>query len=234
MVAIISGGIDSSTMLYDLFTQGYDIKETITFNYGQRHVKELQAAERLVQEFNARWGVSVEHRVVDIGSIGELIATGALTGDAEVPKHEYDADTQKVTVVPNRNGIFLNIAAGRAVTIKAEFIAYAAHNSDYNVYPDCRPEYIEAMDNAIALGNLWDTVHIIAPYSQISKSQIVKRGIELEVPYEHTWSCYEGNERPCLACGTCIERTKAFYDNGTKDPALTDEEWAVAVDNMQQ
>lgn len=228
VTAIISGGLDSSTMLWYLHSEGYEIAELLTFNYGQRHDNETENAKKIVNQFN-KDNYSVNHKIVDISSIKELIAKGSITGDDSTPHDMYDSENQRVTVVPNRNMIFLSIAAGRAVTLGASFVGYAAHASDHAVYPDCRPEFIEALDKALYLGNLWDPVNLIAPFKDKTKAEIVKLAVELKVPLHLTWSCYEGGDEPCLNCGTCLERTEAFLQNNMPDPAISDELWIDAV-----
>jgi len=228
VLPIVSGGIDSTTMLWYLKDRGAIIKEVLTVDYGQKHRKEIEMAKKIVNRFNEEFGLSVNHLIIDMSFLQKLLKS-ALTGDKEVPKEMYDAENQKVTVVPNRNMILISVAAGRAISIGAELVAYAAHASDYEVYPDCRPEFVEALDKALRLGNLWTPVGVIAPFVRYTKAEIVKLGLKLRVPYELTWSCYEGKERPCLECGTCLERTEAFLINKFKDPALTDEEWSLAV-----
>ncbi|MHA2097388.1 MAG: 7-cyano-7-deazaguanine synthase QueC [Candidatus Kariarchaeaceae archaeon] len=229
IVAILSGGLDSSTMLWYLHDLGYRIKETLTFNYGQRHQKEVENAKEIVSNFEAKF-YSIKHQIVDMKNIGKLISKGSLTGDEEVPHETYDAESQRITIVPNRNMIFLSIAAGRAISIDAKYIGYAAHSSDYSVYPDCRPEFIDQMNNTLYQGNLWTPVELIAPFQHISKAEVVKYGLQLDVPFELTWSCYEGDLSPCLECGTCLERTEAFVKNKTSDPALNQENWYKAVE----
>ena len=234
VVAIISGGLDSTSMLWFLHDKEYSIVETISFDYGQKHVKELDAAKRIVERFNSEFSQNVKHHIVDLRNVGKLIAKGALTGDDEVPAEMYDKESQRITIVPNRNGIMLNIAAGRAVTLGSRFVAYAAHASDYSVYPDCRPEFIEAMDKAIYLGNLWTPVNIIAPFQNMTKREVTQHGLKLGAPLELTWSCYKGQDRPCLECGTCLERTEAFLLNETKDPALSEKEWQSAIQKYEE
>ncbi len=225
-VLILSGGIDSSTLLYYLLSNNYSI-HCLTFDYGQRHKREIEAASKIVEEAK-RLG-EVTHKIVDITSIHNLISSGALTGNKDVPKAFYTEEIQKMTIVPNRNMIMLSIAVGYAVKINAKDVFYAAHKSDYSIYPDCRKEFIKALDTAVYLGNLWNPVEIKAPFVDMTKDEIIKLGLKLGVPYEYTWSCYEGKERPCLSCGTCLERTEAFLLNNVKDPLLSDEEWEEAV-----
>ena len=233
IVPIFSGGIDSSTMLWYLTSNDYEIKEVLTFQYGQSHQKEVEYSKNVVSEYSKKFYPIIQ-QIVDIENIGSLISKGSITGDQSTPHNMYDAKTQRVTIVPNRNMIFLSIAGGRAVTVGAKFVGYAAHASDYSVYPDCRPEFIEALDKAMYLGNLWDPVNIIAPFQNKSKTEIVKLGHELNVPYELTWSCYEGFNRPCLRCGTCIERSEAFYANNLTDPALSKTEWIAAIQILEK
>ncbi|MCY3412330.1 MAG: 7-cyano-7-deazaguanine synthase QueC [Candidatus Heimdallarchaeota archaeon] len=217
------------------FTQNdYVVKEVISFNYAQKHMIETEHAKEIMLKYQDQFGIKPNHLIVDIDNIGEILSAGALTGNDELPLDLYDVDSQKITVVPNRNMILLSIAAGRAVSIKANKIGYAAHASDYSVYPDCRPEFISAMDKALLLGNLWDPVGLEAPFKHLSKAEIVKLALEMNVPLELTWSCYKGNNRPCLQCGTCLERTHAFLKNDVQDPALNDEEWSKALDYLNK
>lgn len=226
-VLILSGGVDSSTLLYYLLSKGYEVS-AITFIYGQRHSKEVEFAKKLVEK--AKKFGKLEHRIVDISSIHDLISKGAITGEDGIPEGFYTEERQKATIVPNRNMILLSIAVGYAVKIGANEVHYAAHKSDYSVYPDCRKEFIKALDTAIYLGNLWSPVELKAPFVEMKKSEIVSLGLKLGVPYELTWSCYRGEERPCLTCGTCVERTEAFLSNGIRDPLLNEEEWKKAVE----
>ncbi len=233
-MAIVSGGLDSTSMLWHLVSEGFDVIEILTFDYGQRHVKEIEAAEKIVKEFGNYAGKSVPHSIVDLKSLRAILAKGALTGDEEVPKEMYDKESQRATIVPNRNAIMLSIAVGRAVTVGARYVAYAAHSSDYSVYPDCRPEFIEAMDKAMYLANLWTPVNLLAPFQHITKAEVTSIGLRLNAPLHLTWSCYVGGARPCLECGTCLERTEAFKLNGSPDPALTPDEWVQALSLYEQ
>ena len=224
-VLIMSGGVDSSTLLWYLM-RNYDEIHVITYIYGQRHAKEVEHAKMVVER--AKKKAKIYHKIVDISCIHDLIAKGALTGNEEVPEGFYTNESQKVTVVPNRNMILLAIAVGYAVKVGEKEVYYAAHKSDYAIYPDCRKEFVKALDIAVYLATD-KQVEIKAPFVEMTKAEIVKLGLELGVPYELTWSCYRGEERPCLRCGTCLERTEAFLLNGVKDPALNDEEWNMAL-----
>lgn len=229
VVAIVSGGLDSSTMLWHLEDKKIKIVEALSFDYGQRHRKELYHVKKIIEKFSKEF-YEINHQTVNVSSINSLIAKGSITSTEEVPKEMYDTATQRKTIVPNRNMIFISISAGRAVTVGASHVAYAAHASDYEVYPDCRPEFIEAMDQALYLGNLWDPVRLYAPFQHNTKGDVVKRGLETHAPLELTWSCYEGKERPCLECGTCLERTESFLNNDIQDPALSTDEWSHAIE----
>jgi 7-cyano-7-deazaguanine synthase len=226
-VLILSGGIDSSTLLFLLLDREYEV-HALTFHYGQRHSKEVEHSIMVAE--SARRRGKVFHKIIDISSIRELIMKGSLTGEDEVPKAFYTEETQKRTIVPNRNMIMLSIAAGYAVSEGIREVYYAAHRSDYSIYPDCRKEFVKALDLALYLGNLWTPVEVRAPFVEMEKREIVALGLKLGVPYELTWSCYEGKDRPCLSCGTCLERTEAFLKNSSKDPLLSEGEWERAVE----
>jgi 7-cyano-7-deazaguanine synthase len=232
-VVLISGGLDSTTLLYYVISQKYE-PYVLSFDYGQRHKKELECAKNICKELN------VPHEIVDVSSINKLIAKGSLAGKEIVPKGHYAEEIMKQTVVPNRNMIMLSIAVGYAATVGAETVFYGPHKGDSTIYPDCRKEFVKAIDTAVYLGNLWEndgrSVTIIAPFIDMSKSDIVALGLKLQVPFEKTWSCYEGKERPCSKelCGTCFERVESFLDNNVKDPLLTDEEWKAATEYVNK
>jgi 7-cyano-7-deazaguanine synthase len=123
----------------------------------------------------------------------------------------------KATVVPNRNMILLSLAAGHAISIQYDTVAYAAHAGDHTIYPDCRPAFADAMEQALKLAD-WESISLFRPFVNWSKADLVKRGNEIGVPFEHTWSCYAGGEKHCGKCGTCVERKEAFELVGLSDP----------------
>lgn len=211
-ILLHSGGIDSTTLLYHLRAGGHVVR-CIGFDYGQRHRRELEAAAAICR------GASVEFRRADLSSLRPLLAGSALTDDIPVPEGHYAADNMKATIVPNRNMILLSVAIGWAVSVKARAVAYAAHAGDHTIYPDCRPEFAEAMARAASLCD-WHPVELLRPFVHLTKAQIVTRGAELGVPFEQTWSCYAGGERHCGRCGTCVERREAFQLAGMPDPTL--------------
>lgn len=212
---IVSGGMDSATLAYHYNSLGYDL-HLVGFNYGQRHVKELEALGKLADLLKASW------EIVDLTQLKSSIANSSLTSDAiNVPDGHYAEETMRITVVPNRNAIMLAIATGIAVANGSNLVATGVHAGDHFIYPDCRPDFIEAIDAAFQLGtrgHAKDGFHVEAPFVRITKADIAKRGHELKVPYQITWSCYKGGSLHCGRCGTCVERIEAFIDAGVNDP----------------
>jgi len=222
-VLIFSGGLDSTVLLYDLLARGDTVK-ALSVDYGQRHLRELESAK----ETSARLGI--EHRVADLRAISPLLAGSSLTSSkVEVPDGHYAEETMKTTVVPNRNMIMLAVAAGWAISLKFDQVAFGAHSGDHTIYPDCRAEFAEAMDKALGLAD-WHLVRLVRPFVTLTKANIVTRGAELKVPFTKTWSCYKGSTRHCGQCGTCIERREAFYLAGVDDPTPYDERAASTED----
>jgi len=212
VVCILSGGMDSTTLLWDLVKEGHTV-EAVSFFYGQRHAGELQSALWQCKK------LGVDHRVVDLKSVFSLLSPGSalLDNDVDVPHGHYAAESMKATVVPNRNMIFLSAAIGRAVALKYDAVAYGAHAGDHTIYPDCRPTFAYLMKAAASICD-WHSVKVHTPYLYWGKHDIVARGHALGVPYEKTWSCYEGNVIHCGKCGTCVERMEAFELAGVRDP----------------
>jgi 7-cyano-7-deazaguanine synthase len=212
-VLILSGGMDSATLLYDLVAHG-DSVEAIGVNYKQRHGKELTYAADLCN------GLGVRFDVLDLSSLsGFLTGSSQSDPDVPVPFGKYDEPSMKLTVVPNRNMFMLAAAGAVAIARKADRLAYGAHAGDHTIYPDCRPEFVDAMSKAFDLCD-WHTLGLHAPYLDMTKGDICKRGVELGVPYEKTWTCYVGGDRPCGQCGSCTERAEAFEFAGIPDPLL--------------
>jgi len=214
-VIIASGGIDSSTLLYKMVSEGFQVYG-LTFIYGQRHLKEVNSANRISE------GLEILHKVVDISAMKELLLGSALTDSnvdvPEVPETAQHFETLKATIVPNRNAIFLSIAIGYAVSIGANHVFFGAHFSDRGVYPDCRKEFVDAFQNSERLATDNPYLVIDAPFVDIEKSEIVKLGAELGVPFVDTWTCYKGGERHCGVCSSCRERKRAFVESGIVDP----------------
>jgi len=211
-LVICSGGLDSVT-LADKVAAERDLAGLISFDYGQRHAKELDSAAACA----ARLGVP--HHVIDIRGVGAALSGSALTDDLDVPDGHYAEDTMKVTVVPNRNAIMLAIAFGMASAQKADAVAAAVHGGDHFIYPDCRPGFIDAfqsMENK-ALDSMGE-VELYTPFVTISKADIVTEGAKHNTPFAETWSCYKGGALHCGRCGTCVERREAFHLAGIDDP----------------
>jgi 7-cyano-7-deazaguanine synthase len=202
IICLHSGGIDSTTMLYSLHATGVEVV-SLAIDYGQRHVKELESAHLTALELGVR------HERITIPTLQPV--------KPEVPDGHYTDPSMKATVAPNRNMVFLALATAMAVDRKAGAVAYAAHAGDHPIYPDCRPEFIDAMQRAIHLGN-YEQVDLIAPFRSYSKTDIVTRGDRLKVPWALTWSCYRGAKVHCGTCGTCVERREAFELAGVYDP----------------
>ena len=224
-VVVLSGGMDSTTALYVARFRRYDLY-TISFDYGQRHKKELDYAKKIAKEAGVK-----EHHIVDLTSITELISNSSLTNKGiDVPEGHYAAENMKLTVVPNRNMIMYAVAIGYAVNIKAKCIYVGVHGGDHAIYPDCRPEFIEALDVIAKIANegfIDKDFQVKAPFVHITKADIAKLGSQLGVPYELTWSCYKGGEKHCGKCGTDVERKEAFRLAGVPDPTEYEDETGV-------
>ncbi|MFI5323255.1 MAG: 7-cyano-7-deazaguanine synthase QueC [Thermodesulfobacteriota bacterium] len=215
VVIILSGGIDSATLLYSTLKKGLDV-DCITFIYGQKHLKEIDSA----RDISSALGVA--HKVVDLSPLGELLSGSALTDASfeipEVPETAEHFDTLKMTIVPNRNAIFLAIAVGYAASRGADSVFFGAHYSDRGVYPDCREEFVESFQTSERLATDNPFLNIRAPFVDMDKSQIVRLGAELGVPFKETWSCYKGGRVHCGVCSSCRERKRAFLESGVLDP----------------
>lgn len=217
IVAIVSGGLDSVTMAH-MLKRNDQLDLLLTFNYGQRHAREIEYAE------HAALKLDVPYRLVDLRSLKNLLAGSALTDETvPVPEGHYEAESMRLTVVPNRNAIMLAIATAAAVTRQADAIAFAAHAGDHAIYPDCRPAFVSAFEVAMDVGNkgfLRPNFEVIAPFLSKSKADIVTLGHTIGVPFAKTWSCYKGGDLHCGVCGTCVERREAFADANVHDPTV--------------
>ncbi|MBA2441207.1 MAG: 7-cyano-7-deazaguanine synthase QueC [Rubrobacter sp.] len=208
--------MDSVTLAHLLAREGYELR-LVAVDYGQRHVKELEYAKLCADRLGADFDVA------DLRSVGRMLGGSALTDDIAVPHGHYAASNMAVTVVPNRNAIMLSVAYGVAVAEDATVVAAAVHAGDHYVYPDCRPEFIEAFEamQRKAVEGFGDpSLGLYAPFVHKTKAEIVEVGASLGVPYADTWSCYEGGEVHCGLCGTCTERKEAFELAGVPDPTV--------------
>lgn len=206
--------MDSTTLLFDLLNQGNEIK-CLSIDYGQRHKKEIQCAKKVCDD------LGVEHKVANLSDIKQFLKGSSQTDNAvNVPEGHYAEESMKLTVVPNRNMIMLSIACAWAISESYDAIAYAAHSGDHTIYPDCRQEFTDIMEQAFQLCD-WKQIKLLRPYVKLTKGQIAQIGKELGVPYEDTWTCYKGEEKPCGKCGCCNERKEAFEIAGYPDPLLS-------------
>ena len=213
-IAVVSGGLDSVTLAYWLRAQGYAL-HLLGFDYGQRHKRELAGARMCADDLSA------ELSVVDLSGLKPLLKGSALTDDIAMPHGHYAAPSMSATIVPNRNAIFLSIAYAAAIAENAQAVAIGVHGGDHFIYPDCRPDFIQsfaAMQKLAVAGCGDANLQLLAPFLDKTKSDIVRIGAELGVPFEKTWSCYEGGALHCGQCGTCIERKEAFELAGVVDP----------------
>ncbi|MEW6983008.1 7-cyano-7-deazaguanine synthase QueC [Colwelliaceae bacterium 6471] len=210
VVVIYSGGMDSFTVLNRALKDGKEVY-ALSFDYGQRHVKELQCASQVCNALN------VHHKVIDISSINQLLAGSSLTDDIDIPEGHYEAENMKSTIVPNRNMILLSLAVGYAVSVKASQVYYGAHSGDHAIYPDCRPEFVLKMNDVCQIAN-YEPVEIFSPYLNVSKTDILTDGLSMGLDYSNTWTCYNGREKACGKCGACQERLEAFEENNATDP----------------
>ncbi|RUO45901.1 7-cyano-7-deazaguanine synthase QueC [Pseudidiomarina aquimaris] len=211
VVVIYSGGMDSFTVLHRALRDGHEVYG-LSFNYGQRHVKELEVARKVTNALN------VPHKVVDITAINELIANSSLTSNTtDIPEGHYEEASMQSTVVPNRNMILLSLAIGYAVSIGAEAVYYGAHSGDHAIYPDCRPEFVQRMNEVSKIAN-YEPVEIAVPYLANDKAEILRDGLAMGLDYSNTWTCYNGREKACGKCGACVERLEAFAANNATDP----------------
>ena len=210
VVVIYSGGMDSFTVLNHAIHAGHDVY-ALSFNYGQRHVRELDAAANVCDS------LKVPHKIVDITAMNSLMAGSSLTSDIDIPEGHYEAESMQSTVVPNRNMILLSLAIGYAVSIGAEAVYYGAHSGDHAIYPDCRPEFVEKMNDVSLIAN-YEPVRIEVPFLHNDKAEILAAGLAMGLDYSQTWTCYNGRHKACGKCGACIERLEAFAANHQTDP----------------
>lgn len=211
---IVSGGMDSITLLYD---KKDEIALGISFDYGSNHnAREIPFAKMHCER------LGIKHIVINLGFMHQYFKSSLLEGADAIPEGNYADENMKSTVVPFRNGIMLSIAIGVAESNNLKKVFIANHGGDHTIYPDCRPEFIKAIDEAATAGT-YVKVRIEAPYTNITKTDIARRGAELGINYAETWSCYKGGEKHCGKCGTCVERKEALELAGITDPTEYEE-----------
>ncbi len=213
VVVLLSGGMDSATLLH-FYKDAGDRVRAISFNYGQRHSNEVNFAITLAKDLD------VPLAVVDLSSLAHVLPGSSQTDRRiPVPQGRYDEENMKATVVPNRNMILLSVAIGHAIAYQCDAVAYAAHAGDHAIYPDCRPEFAEAMEVAAKRCH-FIPIQLLRPFIRMTKAEIASMGDEMGVDFAKTWSCYEGKDVHCGRCGTCIERREAFFLARIKDPTV--------------
>ena len=210
-VIIYSGGLDSTTLLYE---ERQRIALAVTFNYGSNHATREIACARYHCE-----ALGIEHLVIDLAFMKRHFNSSLLSGANLIPDGNYNEENMKSTVVPFRNGIMLSIACGLAESRGLKRVLIANHGGDHAIYPDCRPNFIEAMDKTMQAGT-YEGVQLSAPYTLLTKADLVRRGAQLGIDYSQTYSCYRGGEHHCGTCGTCNERKEAFLKAGIPDPTI--------------
>lgn len=211
VVVVLSGGLDSTTLLHHHIRAG-DIVRALCVNYGQRHQREIQSAHHTCAR------LQVPFLVADLHDLSTILPGSSQTDSTvDVPEGHYAEESMKATVVPNRNMILLSVALGHAIAHKFEAVSYAAHAGDHAIYPDCRPEFVDALNEAAKLCD-WHPVEILRPFIKQTKAEIVRHGANLGVNFSYTYSCYKGKEKHCGKCGTCVERKEAFALAKVFDP----------------
>ena len=206
---VVSGGMDSITLLHEYADQ---IALAVTFDYGSNHAKkEIPFAQLHCQR------LGIKHLVIPLSFMHDYFKSSLLEGDAAIPEGHYADENMKSTVVPFRNGIMLSIACGIAESNGLHKVLIANHGGDHSIYPDCRPEFINAMSSAMQNGT-YEHIDIFAPYTNITKGDIARHGKALGIDYSETWSCYRGGDKHCGKCGTCVERHEALLEAGIDDP----------------
>ena len=210
-VLILSGGVDSTTLLYD---EKDRIALAVSFDYGSKHnAREIPFAQMHCRR------LGIEHVVIPLDFMTSYFRSSLLQGGEEIPEGHYADENMKSTVVPFRNGIMLSIAVGIAESHGLKCVMMANHGGDHTIYPDCTPAFVDAFDAAAAAGTFVN-VHLRSPYTLLTKADIARRGKSLGINYAETWSCYKGGEHHCGKCGTCVERREAFALAGIDDTTI--------------
>ena len=205
---VVSGGMDSITLLYDMKDR---IAMGVSFDYGSNHnAREIPYAEMHCKR------LGIKHITIKLDFMHQYFKSSLLEGADAIPEGHYDDENMKSTVVPFRNGIMLAIATGLAESNRLKNVMLANHAGDHAIYPDCRPEFVEAMGRATEAGT-YGGIRVLAPYTNITKTDIARRGKELGIDYTETWSCYKGGQKHCGKCGTCTERREALAEAGIED-----------------
>ena len=208
-VIILSGCMDYVTLLYD---QQERIALAVSFDYGSKHnAREIPFARLHCERLGIR------HITIPLDFMTKYFQSSLLKDGEEIPEGHYADENMRSTVVPFRNGIMLSIAVGIAESNGLKFVMMANHGGDHTIYPDCRPEFVDAFDEAAQAGTFVG-IKLLSPFVNWTKTDIARRGKELGINYAETWSCYKGGEKHCGKCGTCVERREAMTEAGIEDP----------------
>lgn len=210
IILIYSGGLDSTVLLHYLLQKKEYEVSALSFHYGQKHNRELEAAQKTCAS------LSISHKISKI-PLDTLFQSTLLESGGDIPEGHYEEESMKQTVVPMRNLIFASIGSGYAASQGIKKIALAVHGGDHAIYPDCRSEFFDSLQKTVHLAD-WNEVDIEVPFVNKKKDEIVKIGIELGVDFQNTWTCYKGGEKSCGKCGSCVERLEAFEKNNENDP----------------
>ena len=213
-VLILSGGLDSVTLLYDKQER---IALAVTFDYGSKH----NACEIPFARLHCE-RLGIRHIVIPLDFMTRYFSSSLLKGGEEIPEGHYADENMKSTVVPFRNGIMLSIAVGIAESNGLKYVMMANHGGDHTIYPDCTPQFVEAFDQAATAGT-YVKVGLCSPYTHLTKADIARRGKALGIDYSETWSCYKGGKNHCGKCGTCVERKEALAEAGIEDTTIYDD-----------
>ena len=213
-VLILSGGMDSVTLLYDKKER---IALAVTFDYGANHnAREIPFAQLHCKRLGIR------HTIIPLAFMGQYFESSLLSGADAIPEGNYDDVNMRSTVVPFRNGIMLSVAVGLAESYGLKYVMMANHGGDHTIYPDCRPEFVKAFSEAARTGT-YPGITLLCPYTNLTKGQIAAIGLRLGIDYSETWSCYKGMEHHCGRCGTCVERREALSEAGITDTTVYDD-----------
>jgi 7-cyano-7-deazaguanine synthase len=215
-LVLFSGGLDSTVLATQMKQEATETR-LLSIDYGQRHAKELDHSQKVADH------LGLVHEILKLPQLGQILGGSSLIDKSiTLPEGHYAEESMKSTVVPNRNMILLALAGGHALSLGFDTIAYAAHAGDHTIYPDCRPEFADAMNKALGLAD-WNDLNLHRPYVEMTKSDLVSLGEELNAPLQLTWSCYAGGEIHCGKCGTCVERKEAFALANIPDPTKYEE-----------
>ena len=195
VLVVYSGGLDSYTLLNKAMSS-FEKVEAITFNYGQKHKIEIEYAKAACEK------LGIAHEIVNL-DLQKILAGSALVGDSDIPEGNYDKEKMKQTVVPNRNMVMISVAASLAIKNELDYLWYAAHSGDHEIYPDCRPEFITKMAEVLSICD-YHKINFEAPFQDLSKAEIIKVGLDMNLDYSKAWTCYEGKEKPCGKCSACL------------------------------